>query len=435
MFTLVSSFIKRVILTLATELFAAEVSDILLNRLHMLDDCTISPWKMPDVAKPYLEKRLLSNQKSLSPSLDRIRYLARYLSAADGAAGLMDCYPNYIKSLTTLLVQHRPDGVRSMSNLFQEETEDGRRLYDERAPVEEDLITAAAYTNHLSIVKERSEGMATIWCIKGTLGNPYRAATLNGNVEILDFLFEKMSAETRGSVTTDFWFHHVCLASSEANIDVVHHLLDYGWAPQLKNYSGCFIPKFYRAMFTPNLDVFNFFMHLKKQMEEPFKPLDTLTLERHIRGAAENGWYEMVVHLLELGAPAHIDDRMGTRNPASPLFWACTSADEKVVRLLLRHGAKVSARDVNTAARRGDMDILKALFEHGADVDDELKSHLQPAVSHALLLEHPKMFHYLMERGAEIGEGTVDELTEEGLESMLTLLEEHGVDTDPITTA
>jgi ankyrin repeat protein len=83
------------------------------------------------------------------------------------------------------------------------------------------------------------------------------------------------------------------------------------------------------------------------------------------------------------------------------------------------------------AAERGQMGIVKALVEHGADVNGAECAPRRPPFSCALLVEHPKMFRFLLEHGAEVtgadGDVAAMKAEERGLEEMVALLSEQGV--------
>jgi ankyrin repeat protein len=111
-----------------------------------------------------------------------------------------------------------------------------------------------------------------------------------------------------------------------------------------------------------------------------------------------------------------------------PLTLACESGFEGVVRLLLDNGAELQDIDLAEAAKRGHLNVMKALMEYGADPN---KGDPLPIVS-AVSRERVDMFQMLLDHGASLdgenGRKAAQKAREEGLDSMLELLKEHGVD-------
>lgn len=107
---------------------------------------------------------------------------------------------------------------------------------------------------------------------------------------------------------------------------------------------------------------------------------------------------------------------------------ACRRGFERIVRLLLEHGAKWGHNDLASAGRGGHMNIINILMEAGTNLS---KAFPHPIVS-AISLERQDMFRQLLKHGVTL-EGVivpeaVNTARSEGLTSMLALLEEHGVD-------
>lgn len=126
---------------------------------------------------------------------------------------------------------------------------------------------------------------------------------------------------------------------------------------------------------------------------------------------------------------------------------------EPVVRVLLEHGATPRNFEVvERAACLGRIGTMRALIEHGATVtvpsDYTRCMHAVP-LAHAVMLEHTAMIELLLENGASFEQmhtithikflsqqqphrnalsDLIQAAKEEGLESMLTLMKEHGVD-------
>jgi hypothetical protein len=180
-----------------------------------------------------------------------------------------------------------------------------------------------------------------------------------------------------------------------------------------------------------------------------------------LRNCALRGWAEMAACYLKLGAS--VDglgpSSFGYKEQDRPLLDACSYGHQDIVKLLLDYDASTSAPALEYAAGKGHLGIVRMLLAHGAehgdalsraaakgygDVVEELLNHgaevrdrsaslLVSAVEH----EHTAMFRLLVERGCEVRDADtaakcVEVAKEQGLESMLQLLKEFGVEHDGI---
>jgi hypothetical protein len=141
----------------------------------------------------------------------------------------------------------------------------------------------------------------------------------------------------------------------------------------------------------------------------------------------------------------------GFSMPWNPLRSAVNSSNEKIVRLLLDRGADPNTAEdmLWLAVKRGRMDIVRMLVEAGANCNKTpmrpkfpksiRKDRIRSPIEHALMLEHKDMCQYLLDNGAviDIGPDGVDgrrlvrRVRDEGLDSMVRFLEEHGIK-DPL---
>lgn len=175
-------------------------------------------------------------------------------------------------------------------------------------------------------------------------------------------------------------------------------------------------------------------------------------LGRAVRG----GQLETVKYAIQMGAHPEGVSIMGDRGNA-PMRDACEWGHTPIVEYLLGLGMKTKGMTaiavaeghiglvrrllkldpappdaLSKAAAQGRLDMVRLLLDAGVDVDETggSKSPLAIAVSR----EHKAMFELLIERGVNIhAKGIADECLEcarrDGLESMLLLLEAHGVST------
>jgi len=91
--------------------------------------------------------------------------------------------------------------------------------------------------------------------------------------------------------------------------------------------------------------------------------------------ATEKGQTRITKILLDRGANPNVTtDRYGHR---TPLFWAVSNADMHSIKALLEHGANINTADdygrtpLMEAASTTDRDTVKLLIEHGADVNSK----------------------------------------------------------------
>eukprot|EP00752_Nemacystus_decipiens_P004600 g4199.t1 len=161
-----------------------------------------------------------------------------------------------------------------------------------------------------------------------------------------------------------------------------------------------------------------------------------------LHDAIRRGDGDIVSGLLERGADVDMPDSDGR----SPLRAAVSGCSLAVVRVLLNHGAGVSAvllgghngmpSLVKAAARKEEPGILKALAAHGADVD-AMDSGNYTALHHAAMLGNSGSIDALVEAGADVRATNPDNgctalhwAAKKGhCEAMITLLR-HGADVD-----
>ncbi|KAF2709052.1 hypothetical protein K504DRAFT_491660 [Pleomassaria siparia CBS 279.74] len=431
-------------LRLVNSVFSNEVLG-LLPELRMLDSNQEYTRTIGEMGTLYLKRRLLSKQPSLSPRLDNIRRIAsRFALEDDGDADNQDSYVNYISVLSSLVTRQGPCRMRDLFVL---------NVYAKEPSFDYDLLTAAAYTHRLTLVQELSEqeenteleyGIVRVdfYDRFGTMGTPYAAAALSGNLSIIDHLLHKAEQHGRGPETIRWLLFE--FASKIGAPRTVEHLWDAKWMAGLQSENLSVWKLFHDALSTPDLETFEFLMQIKASTPHP-----TLTKARlaflawH---AARNGWEEMLVRLLALGAPVDYTDAWIYRAGAL-LHAACTSGTAAILRHILQHPVTLAGNEIGRSAQCGYFGSVKILIEHGANVNyratqvgveikrlcgDRLAG-LPPApVVSAVLLEHEGLFRCLVQHGAlltgEIGGFLVKEAKARGLESMLALLAEYGVD-------
>ncbi|HSL43015.1 MAG TPA: ankyrin repeat domain-containing protein [Anaerolineales bacterium] len=84
------------------------------------------------------------------------------------------------------------------------------------------------------------------------------------------------------------------------------------------------------------------------------------------------GYYDVVEYLLKAGAPVNSTSRNTLR--AAPIQSAAAAGHERIVDLLLKHGADPNIREqggytpLHAAAQNGDEDMIRTLLYGGADL-------------------------------------------------------------------
>jgi ankyrin repeat protein len=147
--------------------------------------------------------------------------------------------------------------------------------------------------------------------------------------------------------------------------------------------------------------------------------LDVNTLDYYfspLSAAAERGRLSVVRLLLERGAKV---DTCG-RDGYTPLTLAAIGGHRKVMRLLFRHGAKarnngpksplltlMDEDDMGHSQRSYDIDSLRMLLDHGADIESYGEGYRTP-LAHAVHLARVDAIKELLKRGADPNGRLVD---------------------------
>lgn len=215
----------------------------------------------------------------------------------------------------------------------------------------------------------------------------------------------------------------------------------------------------YRAQDTPDLEVLKFIAELRRIY--PIESNNSEYAEYSLNRCVEMGRLDTVKLAIELGAHPEGIGGMGHPRNNMPIKRACIRGHTAIVEYLLELGADpekamATATDfghlelvrrlmdigiaptnaLSSAAAGGYLDIVRLLLNSGVDANETvgIKSPLVGAIAK----EHTAMFNLLIERGADIhADGVAEECVrrakKDGLESMLLLLQAHGVDTEGMT--
>ena len=155
-----------------------------------------------------------------------------------------------------------------------------------------------------------------------------------------------------------------------------------------------------------------------------------------VKHAIDRGYVPIVELLLDDGA-----------DPNQALASAARYGQKKALEMLLDRGVNISDAVVEVGinesrtvvptkllanVERGPyLDVVRLLLDAGVDVNESIGK--DSPLAGAIATEHTALFEFLLERGADLhSPGTAEECVrrakKDGLESMLLLLEEHGVD-------
>jgi hypothetical protein len=330
------------------------------------------------------------------------------------------------------------------------------------------LFVAAVYTNALSTVKKLladEHGSALV-------GGRMKLIAAKSNHEMLDLLLRSRGAffqTSRGIILSQAAIN----GRSKETLELIYNckIDTVPWAAHARNTLDGACEALRRSLATPHREAWDYILELGKSY--PAWLSKKLYLSSYLSRSVQRGWTEMTAHLLQLGACVNsghglplltackggfvetvqvllehdIHGEFDTRFAVGPhdvydvnvpldttgaIAAAASNGHTALVQKLLEHGAETTD-GLARAAAGGYMDIVQLLLEHGADPNAH-NGEVAPIVG-ALEMEHTAMFRLLLEHGAvvaspETAHECVRRVKEAGLESMLELLRESGVDTE-----
>lgn len=104
---------------------------------------------------------------------------------------------------------------------------------------------------------------------------------------------------------------------------------------------------------------------------------------------------DVAAYLIEQGANLDLETSMG----GTALSRAAENNDVELMQLLLSNGASITTLPIIVAARKGNLDAVKVLVEHGADVDAQ-QSWGHTALMLASKEGHADVVRFLLDQGA-----------------------------------
>jgi hypothetical protein len=413
----------------------------------------------------YLERRVMNENTSRYPMLTCIRQIAERLCRENPTLEILSC----TKSLCGLAVEGA-----NFRWIFNEKETPSDETFSKH------LISAAAYTNGLATAERCSRKEEFSWLFGMTKAN----AVAKGSHRMIELVLPHSFQSFRDERTEAFID---AATKSRRSLDTVRFLFNlrteeepWGFGAATTRHELGYRP-LTKALNTSRPEVWEYIVKLREEYPPPqhpitwrknpltkHGPIDERMLTSALHRCAREGWTTMARYLIGIGACMHESESWGRPiiacckhgytttvqvfldydtdpnhrlDTTGAIAAAASCGHTSTVRLLLTYGASPEGA-LAQAAHRGYLGIVELLLDHGASPDGviELNEHkvktgeLIPLVA-ALELEHVRMFHLLLERGAsfidqEAGLKCAKVAKENGLDSMLDLLKENGVDVD-----
>jgi hypothetical protein len=394
----------------------------------------------------YIKRRVLGERSTTYTEINHIKRIAQSLASTESRdkATQDAVFRDYTVRVCALLNKDR-----NLCNVFQPWN---MRYWEQRFRY--DLLTAAAWTGkeelaaHLAdvgLVNSPSQGI-----FMNASHPAFEAAITARNHRIFDILFECVDHP----LSRDLRIMQALIRASKAGqIETVDHVLKFKWAPPSNTGYRYDNEIFESTLKTPSIWIFNTLLEAKEKRQSKFG-IPPERFKQLLPKSIEEGWTDMAKHLISIGAPlAAVLGIPGEDN--MHIIKACEAGHTDIVRLLLEHGANMTDKAILAAAEKGHLSLVELLYDHGlrseaalpaavaggnfrivkflVEKGGDVNAGSPPSVVSAVQLEHTAMFRYLVERGAVLNTGStggeaVGRAKAAGLESMLALLQDCGVD-------
>ena len=336
---------------------------------------------------------------------------------------------------------------------------------------EKQLFGAALCTNSLSHVR-RSAALRNAMLSKTTcpdnscvFGTFFELAGKFGDKELLGYLMTSAPSESGPEVRFELFKH----AAQAGRIDIVRFLHGYRSEEWQWNFEsdakGNKRPLNFTLDGGHNPEAYDLIQTMRTAQGLRPTPSDMVDIKFY--GSAKVGYIDMVSYLLRIGeydkgyrtGILHIAVQYASErghaaivqllldngaNPNVTLEGAARRGHGKLVQMLLDRGVKPSEALVDAGRyykphtnllaniERGPyLDVVRLLLDAGVDVNESIGK--DSPLAGTIATEHTALFEFLLGRGAGLhSPGTAEECVrrakKDGLESMLLLLEKHGVD-------
>lgn len=414
-----------------------------INENRLLDGCQLKLRFMGETGANYMWHRLLCTRFPVSARWANIKHLAARLALEDEENLRDEKYTMYVKALCAVAAMGLDSGHATVAAvcLHSNDPMDSyeSQQYEDR-DYEYDLMSAAVYFNKLAIIEEKSNDPHCLRTILGTFGNPYRMAVMGGHHEAVDLLFSKVhkyDIEMQKSSVVGY-------ACKQGSMELVRRVLPRWRKQGLEQKRSQLLPVLHGSLGTPSVEIFEMIMDIKRTTI--FPTLNEIWRKRLLKSAVKERWLDMVQHLLENHAPTDTHEA---------LVEACDCGHVEAVQQLLDYGTKMDGNEIAVAAHKGRWDVVRLLVERGADINGDwgeklpdsgevwgevapddygykrYKRGILPIVG-AVAFEREDVVREHVSLGARLdgnfGEKAVEKARTEGLDSMLALLRELGVE-------
>jgi hypothetical protein len=396
----------------------------------------------------YITHKILANRTPLPGYLRIIRNTAEYLCEQQCDSE----NPTTIREVVHTLCS-QPSGFFKLPPLHDCELNDSRTLLQgaiiSKRPDVVRRILQLPNTQD-SILDDRSA--------KDYFNSPLWLAGESGSLELIEIL---LSTRFRALEEAREWVMKGAIHGG--HLEAIRFILDPRWGPvNFISSAHCIEePLVSGTIRSPDVDFYAQLYSLldsRRTMQYPIE-LEPYNLDEILHEVV--GWHtqraDVAAHLLDAGAIVQekkyplnrARNRFGSCDswelprPWNPLRQAVKGGNEKIVQLLLSRGADPDSTDDDVlwhAVKLGRLDIVRMLVEHGAKI--EYKSHpaaalftgrveRRPLLVMAALLEHTKMYRFLLENNATLESSkwagiALHDAQAEGMESVIEFLTDLG---------
>jgi hypothetical protein len=458
-------------LILCTETFASTVLQALYT-FRLLDQL-YEPRRMTrrivslDLLRPYLQYRVMNEPTEGNVMLNCIRRLATQLhgerSAYDEDMPTIEAYAGKLCEVFIYFV----DGPHLDRFEQRHAVTRFRYIFTRHEDIPEDeyeeyLFSAAVCTNTHKVIRQHlAKHRACLARMKfhgeKIFPHPLRLAAGYGDKKTMECLM------TTGVTTVDRVAQtSLFIAAAQiGRFEAVQYVYDFKRTGVPWQFGKSHEPErnaLFECLDTPSLEVFTFIDGLCDDNTIPEGNINHQLLSR-LKKSIRAGDMAMVQHLLKrvktpFGDPGcnrshvmYVDDNgackrgiagidmveLSIKHGMDSSLTVATAAGcgrTNLVRQLLDRGF-APGRALSAAAIGPYFDIVRMLLDAGVDVNEEIGP--QSPLTSAISMEHTELFNLLIERGADLNTpGTAEECVKrakkDGLDSMLSLLKEHGVD-------
>jgi hypothetical protein len=430
-------------------MFAREAMQTLYS-FRLLDDLIDAPYRLvpSDLFLSYLAYRV-ANEPAKGNAL--LRCMRRVMNVIQGERNIGEQEPVAMQArLRDLLQPVRKGRLYEILHWKDEVCE---------AEYERYLFAAGICVNNFDIVRQCLTRNPELFselndCRSDNLiYGPYSSLVARyGGPEIMSMMMTYGTTTVNRGLRTTFFEE----AARAGRADIVRYVHDFKRDEVPWNFTSnsCVL---YNAQNTASPEVLKFVAELRSLSRKASSDGEYTGYSLHM--CIEMGRLDTVKHAMQLGADPRGTSSMGNPRDNFPVRVACRRGYIPIVEYLLEFGADpkqaiASASEwgrtelverllgigipptgaLSKAAAGGYISVVRLLLDAGVEPNEtgRLPGPISPLAG-AIAKEHPAVFALLIERGADlhaygVAEECVQRARKDGLDSMLLLLEAHGVD-------